>query len=136
MASVARAQEPPRKTLYERVGRYDGIATIIDEYLKGLRSDPQMARFSARGTDSLQRARQLFKDQLCALTGGPCVYIGREMKTAHGGLGITDSDWAVSTKYMTKALEKAGVSGADRDEFLALIESLKTRIVDKDGGKH
>src|SRR6185295_16762254 len=89
---VAWGQEKPSPSLYQRLGRYDGIAKIADEYLKGVRADPQFARFSGRGTDSLVRARQLLKDQLCALTGGPCTYIGREMEAAHGGLRITDAD--------------------------------------------
>src|SRR5690349_19381664 len=80
------------RTLYDRLGRYDGISFIADEYLKGIRSDPQFARFRGRGEDSLKRARQLLKEQLCALTGGPCVYIGRDMKAAHGGLAITDAE--------------------------------------------
>ncbi len=67
-------------SLYERIGRYDAISQIVDEYLKGIRSDPQFARFSGRGPDSLIKAKQLLKDQLCSLTGGPCVHIGRDMK--------------------------------------------------------
>jgi hemoglobin len=130
LAASATGQEKP--TLYERVGRYDGIATIVDAYLKGVRSDPQFARFSGgRGTESLVRAKQMFKDQLCALTGGPCVYIGRDMKTAHGGLGITESDWAASQKYMGTALDRSHVSGSDKEEFLALIDSMKPMFVEK-----
>ena len=135
-AGALHAQDKSSQTLYERLGRYDGIATITDAYLKGVRADPQFARFSGRGADSLTRARQLLKDQLCALTGGPCVYIGRDMKTAHGGLGITDSDWAISMKHMAAALEKARVSENAGDEFLALIESLKPQFVEKDAAKH
>jgi hemoglobin len=126
------AQDKPGTTLYERLGRYDGIARITDDYLKGVRSDPQLARFIGRGTDSLTRAKQLLKEQLCALTGGPCVYIGRDMKTAHGGLGITASDWSASMRYMAAALEKSHISGRERDEFLALIESFRPQIVEKD----
>ncbi|MBZ5593686.1 MAG: group 1 truncated hemoglobin [Acidobacteriia bacterium] len=118
-------------SLYERVGRYDGIATIVDAYLKGVRADPQFARFSGRGTDSLVRAKQLLKDQLCAMTGGPCVYMGRDMKTAHGGLGITEGDWAASMKYMAAALEKSHVAGNEKEEFLALIDSMKPMFVEK-----
>ena len=129
-AGILSAQEKP--TLYERVGRYDGIATIVDAYLKGVRADPQFQRFSGRGTDSLVRAKQLLKDQLCAMTGGPCVYIGRDMKTAHGGLGITESDWAASQKYMGAALDRSHVSGSEKEEFLALIDSMKAMFV---GGK-
>ena len=131
---VSSAQE--KTTLYERLGRYDGIARITDEYLKGVRSDPQLARFIGRGTDSLVRAKQLLKEQLCAMAGGPCAYIGRDMKTAHGGLGITEADWSLNMKYMSAALEKAQVSGKDEDECLALIEALKQQIVEKGPAKH
>lgn len=132
LAANLTGQEKPRATLYERVGRYDGIATIVDEYFKNVRADPQFARFGGRGADSLVRAKQLLKDQLCALTGGPCVYIGRDMKTAHGGLGITESDWAANVKHMTAALEKAHVSGHEKDEFLEIVGSLKPAIVEKE----
>jgi len=132
---IARTQSKPSPSLYERLGRYDGIARIADEYLKGVRADPQFARFSGRGADSLARARQLLKDQLCALTGGPCVYIGRDMRRAHGGLGITDADWSISMKYMEGALEKCQVSGTEKREFLAVIESLRQQIVEKDAAK-
>jgi hemoglobin len=130
---VSSAQE--KTTLYERLGRYDGIARITDEYLRGVRSDPQLARFIGRGTDSLVRARQLLKEQLCAMTGGPCAYIGRDMKTAHGGLGITEADWSLNMKYMSAAVAKAHVADGDRDEFLALIEALKQQIVEKGAAK-
>jgi hemoglobin len=127
-ALVSSAQS---KSLYERLGRYDGIAAIADEYLKGIRSDPQFARFSGRGADSLQRARQLLKDQWCALSGGPCVYIGRDMKTVHAGLVITEAEWTVSQKYLAAALDKQSVPAQERKEFLALVDSLKKQIVER-----
>ncbi len=126
------AQQKGTPSLYERVGRYDGIAAIADAYLKGIRSDPQFARFSGRGADSLQRARQLLKDQLCALTGGPCVYVGRDMKTAHGGLGITAAEWAANMKYLAAALDQVHIRGKEKTEFLAVVESLRPAIVEKD----
>src|SRR5450432_3593992 len=98
LGAGAFGQDKPARSLYERLGRYDAISTIADAYLKGIRADPQFARFSGRGAASLRKARQLLKDQLCAMTGGPCVYVGRDMKTAHGGLAITDADWAANMK--------------------------------------
>jgi hemoglobin len=118
-------------SLYERIGRYDAISQIVDEYLKGIRSDPHFARFSGRGSDSLVKAKQLLKDQLCSLTGGPCVYIGRDMKTAHSGLGITDEEWASNMRYMNAALDKAKIAGPEKKEFLAIVESLKPAIAEK-----
>jgi len=133
--NTASGQDKPGKTLYERIGRYDGIAIIVDFYLKGIRADPQFVRFSGRGADSLARARQLLKDQLCGLTGGPCLYIGRDMKTAHGGLAITDSEWSASNKYMAIALDKSHIPQREKEEFLTLVESLRRHIVEKDATK-
>jgi hemoglobin len=118
-------------SLYERMGRYDAISHVVDEYLKGIRSDPEFARFSGRGSDSLVKAKQLLKDQLCSLTGGPCVYIGRDMKTAHSGLGINAQEWESNMRYMGAALDKANIAGKEKKEFLAIIEGLKPAIAEK-----
>ena len=134
-SGILLGQDQPRVTLYERLGRYDGIARIADDYLKGVRADPQLSRFIGRSTDSLVRARQLLKDQLCALTGSPCVYVGRDMNTAHGGLGITESDWALNMKYIAAALDKSHIAGGDKDQMLALIGTFRKQIVENDAAK-
>ena len=70
------------RSLYRRLGGYDVIAAAIDGMLTRMRADPRFARFTGgRGEESTQRGRQLLIDQLCALSGGPCIYIGRDMKT-------------------------------------------------------
>ncbi len=128
--SAVNAQEKTA-SLYERMGRYDAISAVADEYLRGIRSDPQFARFSGRGADSLRRAKQLLKDQLCGMAGGPCLYVGRDMKTVHGGLGINAEDWAANMRYMAAALDKAKIGAKEKAEFLALVDSLKPEIVEK-----
>lgn len=118
-------------SLYNRVGGYDAISSIADEYLKGVRSDPEFARFSGRGADSLRRAKQLLKDQLCAMAGGPCTYIGRDMKSAHAGLRINAEEWKTNMKYMAEALDKAKIAGKEKAEFLAMVDSLRPQIVEQ-----
>lgn len=116
--------------LYRRIGGYDVIATITDAYLKGVRGDPSFARFAGRGADSLRRARQFLKDQLCAMAGGPCVYVGRDMKTVHGGLGITQAEWATSMKHLAAALDAIPVKAKERAEFLVMVDALKGDFVE------
>jgi len=74
--------DSPRKdSLYRRLGGYDVIAAVIDEFLSRFGGDPGLARFGGgRSLDSRQRTRQLIVDQVCSLAGGPCVYTGRDMK--------------------------------------------------------
>ena len=70
------------------------IAAVTDEFIGRLVMDPALAKFfSGHGTDSKQRIRQHVIDLLCMATGGPCVYKGRDMKTTHAGLGISEADW-------------------------------------------
>ena len=127
-ASTAAAQAPA--SLYKRLGGYDAIAAVSDDFIGRLASDKQLSRFLVGlSTDSQKRLRQLVVDQLCAATGGPCLYIGRDMKTAHGGLNITESDWDLTVKHLIASLDKFKVPEKEKNEFLALASSLKPDIV-------
>ena len=122
------AQKP--KTLYERLGGYDAIAAVVDDFIGRLVADKQISRFfTGASTDSKKRIRQLVVDQLCAATGGPCIYIGRSMKASHEGLGITESDWQVSVGHLVATLDKFKVPQKEKDELLAAVSSLKPDIV-------
>ena len=130
IALPAFAQQAP--TLYKRLGGYDAIAAVSDDFLARLAADPQFARFfGGHSTDSMQRLRQNVVNQLCAATGGPCLYTGRDMKTAHAGLGITGKDWDASVKALVATLDKFNVPAKEKDEVLAAIGGLRKDIVEK-----
>lgn len=95
--SAAQTAAPP--SLYKRLGGYDALVAVTDDFIGRLASDPELKPFFAgHAADSLKRIRQLVVDQLCAATGGPCVYIGRDMKASHAGLGITEKNWQSSPR--------------------------------------
>lgn len=124
--------EKPGKSLYHRMGGYDVIAAVVDDFLGLLRDDPAFKRFGGgRSQGSLKRARQLIVDQICAATGGPCVYFGRDMKSSHAGLAITDAEWESSVKKLTAALEKNKVGATEQKELLAIVETLRKDIVEQ-----
>jgi hemoglobin len=119
-------------SLYKRLGGYDAIAAVSDDFIGRLAADKQLNRFLVGlSTDSQKRLRQNVVDQLCQATGGPCLYIGRPMKTAHAGLGITESDWDLTVKHLIASLDKFKVPEKEKNEFLALASSLKGDIVEK-----
>ena len=131
--SLTYAQTPAgAPSLYRRVGGYDALAAVTDDFLGRLAGDKQMSRFFAGvSADSLRKLRQHVVDQLCEATGGPCNYFGRSMKTVHGGLGITESDWQITVKHLTATLDKFQVPGKERSEILAMFANLKNDIVEK-----
>ena len=120
------------RSLYERLGGYDVIAAFMTDYITRIRADPQFARFSGgRGSDNKKRGLQLNIDYMCKLAGGSNYYMGRDMKTAHAGLGITEAEWAANVKFMAEALDKYQIPKREKDEVLALLNHMKRDIVEK-----
>src|SRR5215470_15011931 len=77
-------------SLYKRLGGYDAIAAVSDDFIERLAKDKQLNHFlNGLSESSLKRLRQHVVDFLCQATGGPCIYTGRDMKTVHTGLHIT-----------------------------------------------
>ena len=130
---VAQSQGPGSPlTLYKRVGGYDAIAAVTDDFIGRLAADKKLERFfGGVSADSQKKLRQHVVDQLCEATGGPCIYTGRTMKTSHTGLGISESDWELAVKHLVATLDKFKVPEKEKSELLAIASSLKADIVEK-----
>lgn len=127
LAIPASAQED---ALYKRLGGYDAIAAVTDDFLGRLAADAQISRFfKGHSTDSIKRIRGEVVDFLCGATGGPCTYRGRDMKTSHTGLNITEDDWNIAVKGPVATLEKFNVLAKEKDEVLRAVAGLKGDIV-------
>ena len=126
------AQGQSDKSLYERVGGYNALAAVVDDFIGRLLSDDRFSKFfTGHSEDSKKRIRQHILDQFCAATGGPCIYTGRDMKTSHKGLGITEGDWDAGAKHLAASLDKFKAPEKEKKEVLAFVTSLKKDIVEK-----
>ncbi len=131
-ALIAGDHHESQQSLYKRLGGYDAIAAVVDDFLQRLATDPQMGRFfQGHSASSVKKIRQLIVDQLCEATGGPCYYTGRDMKTAHAGMGISEADWDASVKHLAATLDKFKVPEKERNEVLGTISTMKDQIVEK-----
>jgi hemoglobin len=118
-------------SLYKRLGGYDAIAAIIANLFQLLKEDERFKRFGlGRSLDSKARVQQLTVEQVCALAGGPCIYLGRDMKTSHRGLGITAAEWEANLEHTRAVLENHGVGAREQREFLELFERYRADIVE------
>jgi hemoglobin len=117
-------------SLYKRLGGYDALAAVTDDFLGRLATDPKEGRFFVGlSNDSKTRVRQHVVDFLCVATGGPCKYTGRDMETAHTGLNITEDDWTIAVKALGDTLNKLKVPSREQEEVVSAIASLKGKIV-------
>ncbi|POX97719.1 group 1 truncated hemoglobin [Mycobacterium kansasii] len=119
------------RTLYERLGGYDAISAVSHDLVDRLQKDPQLGRFwQHRGEDGLKRERQLLVDFLCAATGGPMYYRGRDMALTHRGMRISESDWAIFLQHADATLKRFEVPQAEYDEVVAFVQTTKGEIVE------
>jgi hemoglobin len=120
------------KSLYQRLGGYDAIAAVSDEFIGRLAADEQEKRFFVGfSADSKARIRQHLVDFLCKSSGGPCVYTGRDMKTSHAGAGVSKADWDRSVGILGEVLNKFRVPAKEQQDLVALLGPLEKDIVEK-----
>ena len=126
------ASTPENGTLYSRLGGYDVIAAIADDFLVSGYTNPQLSRFFHGQSDATKRVlRQHVVNLLCELTGGSSFYFGRDMKTTHRGLGITDSDWRIAVQLFSDAIARHRVAAREKAEFLQIIHNMKDQVVER-----
>ncbi len=120
-----------KKTLYERLGGYDAICAVANDLLPRLQADSRLARFwQHRGEDGIKREKQLLIDFLCASAGGPMYYTGRDMKTSHKGMKISEADWSAFLGHVNATLDAFKVPQAEHSEVVAFVQSTKRDIVE------
>jgi len=119
------------KSLYQRLGGYDAIAAICNDLLPRLMSDSLLRRFwQHRAGDSIAREKQSLINFLCASSGGPMYYSGRDMKMSHQGMRISEADWQAFLGHLNTTLATFEVPAAERAEVLAFVDSTKADIVE------
>ena len=120
-----------QKSLYERLGGYDGVAAFANDLLPRLQADSQLGRFwQNRGDDGIAREKQLLIDYLCSNAGGPMYYTGRDMKTSHEGMKISEKDWSIFLQHAGATMEALQIPKQECDEVVAFVLSLKEDIVE------
>ena len=124
-------QTNQEKSLYERLGGYDAIAAATDDLLLGrLVKDPEVGVYwKGKSQDSLRNDRQLIVDFLVQAAGGPAYYRGRDMKTSHTGLGITEREWEIFMGHTRAMLAHLEVPERESQEVLGFLESLRAEVV-------
>jgi hemoglobin len=123
--------DPDKPTLYLRMGGHDRIASFVEDLMPRLTGDPTLGLYwKGKCRDSMRKDNQLVLEFLCMALGGPSQYLGRDMKTSHDGLGITDDEWDIFARHTIATLDKLGIGEQEKTEFLAAASSLKADIVE------
>jgi len=121
---------PASPTLYQRLGGREAIKLVVYDFVGNLAADPRVnQRFKGLDAGRIAKLQTNLADQICDATGGPCAYLGKDMKAAHAGMGITEADWNATVEDLVKSLKKFKVGEKEQQELLAVLGGMKKDIV-------
>jgi hemoglobin len=115
------------QSLYQRLGGAEGIAAIVDDAVDRHAVNPLLApRFSGR---DLPRAKQMGMQFFCMGAGGPQKYEGRDLRTVHAGMNISEQELIATIDDFVAAMQGQGVGTTDVNEVVAILYSLKSEVL-------
>ncbi|XOZ32909.1 group I truncated hemoglobin [Halomonadaceae bacterium KBTZ08] len=116
-----------KATLYNALGKRAGIETLVTGLLERIAKDRRLAP-QFRGID-VRRFHHNLTDQLCELSGGPCTYEGKTMRSAHAGMAITETEFNALAEQLILIMEKQGIPTWAQNRLLARLVPLHDHIV-------
>ena len=116
-------------TLYAAFGKKEGIAALMNDFAKRLVADARTRPFFERA--NLDNLEKQLTDQLCALSGGPCTYGGKDMKTTHAGMNVGKSDFNALVEILQQAMDARHIPFTDQNRMLALLAPMHRDIIRK-----
>ena len=132
----ALAQGPagePAKSLYERLGGLKGITLVVDDFIDRLVKNSTLNRNpeinAGRKRSPAPYLTFHVSTMVCEVTGGPCKYIGKDMKSSHAHMNITEKEWDVMVGEFKKSLAKFKVPAKEQQELFEIVGTTKADIV-------
>ena len=129
MAGSSFAQQMAAKDdqLYKAFGEKAGLVSLMDDFMLRLVADPRTGPHFRPANQ--QRVKEQLVDQFCALGGGPCVYKGADMKSAHANLDIKKSDFNALVEVLQVSMDAKGIPFRKQNEMLALLAPMNRDII-------
>ena len=121
-----------QQTLYQRLGGAKGIASLVDDILEAHMRNPVIKARFLPYLETPERLNQS-KKHLCDFLGSGCggteKYTGRDMRSAHRGMNISEAEYMATIDDILKTMEEHGLDEPTRKDVLAITYSLKGDII-------
>jgi hemoglobin len=122
------------RPLWDRLGGEKAVRAVVHDFVRAAAGDPKvnffrdgMFKLDAKGVERLE---QLLVELVSSATGGPLRYTGRDMRTAHKGMKITEDEFNALAGHLVATLKKYRVPQAEIDELVGIVASTKPDIVE------
>lgn len=117
----------PKLSLYERLGGEPGLRKIVNDILDKNFNNPLIGHYF-RNID-MGKLKQLVFEFFSMGIGGPHQYTGRDMRSSHAAMKISDEDFESGNDDVLQVLEENGIGEAEQNEMIAILNSMKGDVV-------
>ena len=117
-----------QKSLYERLGGIGAIKAVVGDFAGRVLADERVNKKFAK-SDAPRLVLHL-EEQICAATGGPCEYTGKDMKSAHKNMKVTEGEFNALVEDLTASLNAFNVPSREQNDLLTALGSMKGDIVE------
>ncbi|WP_447983366.1 group I truncated hemoglobin [Nitrospira sp. Nam74] len=127
MKPESEMKQPMQPSLYERLGKKEAITAVVDDFVGRVASDGRINGKFANA--NIPRLKAMLVEQICAASGGPCTYTGRDMKTTHAGMAITNEQFDALVGDLVTTLNKFHVPEREKKELLGALGPVRKDVV-------
>lgn len=126
-AQTTGAMTSPSAVLYQAFGEKAGLVKLMDDFVPRLQADARMGpHFKSANVANL---KMQLVDQVCQATGGPCVYKGADMKSAHDSMDITKADFNALVEVLQTSMDAQGISFSNQNQLLAKLAPMHQDVI-------
>jgi len=119
--------KPGAASLYDRLGKKDAITAVVDDFVGRVANDGRINGKFANA--NIPQLKAMLGEQICAASGGPCSYTGRDMKVTHTGMAITNEQFDALVGDLVTTLNKFNVPEREKKELLGALGPMRKDIV-------
>ena len=125
------------KSLYDRLGGEPAITAVVDDFVGRAAADPKV-NFTRKGTgmewqataQNVAHVKKMLVQFIAKASGGPQQYEGRDMKSVHKGMKISNAEFNAIAADLKASLDKFKVPAKEQSELLAAVEGTRKDIVE------
>jgi len=115
--------------LYDRLGGYEVIERFVGDGVDYVLADERINDLF-EGVDAENLKFQL-SEQICDLSGGPCIYDGMSMEESHFGLDITEAEFNALVEDFQRAMRDNDIPYGLENQVIALLAPMKPAIINR-----
>lgn len=116
-------------TLFERIGGESAVDAAVDNFYEKVLADERINSFFEH-LDMFAQARKQ-KAFMTMVFGGPSHYTGKDMRTGHAHLGLTDEHFDAVVENLGLTLKELGVSDDDIREVAEIAEGTRDDVLNR-----